>query len=100
MNEYAGYPHPVPSGWWAMLRFARDGKPKPIMGDGDKPIVFPTETEALREINRHLLRYFNGQYLRDGAKAERFLAADAIFSLKPIRRGGKVIEVAQRRDRA
>lgn len=91
MNEYAGYPHPVPSGWWAMLRFAKDGKPKPIMGDGDKPIVFPTETEALREINRHLLRYFNGQYLRSGVKCEAAkAAADRLF------RKGREIRVERR----
>lgn len=97
MNEYAGYAHPVPSGWWAMLRFARDGKPKPIMGKGDKPEVFPTELEALRAVNRHLLRYFNGEYLRDGAKAERFAAADALFNLRPIRKNGKVVPIERRR---
>jgi hypothetical protein len=97
MNEFAGYTKAVPGGHWAMLRFARDGKPKPIMGKGDKPEVFPTELEALRAVNRHLLRYFNGEYLRDGAKAERFAAADALFSLRPIRKNGRVIPIERRR---
>ncbi len=97
MNEFAGYTKTVPGGHWGMLRFARDGQPKPIMGEGGAPVVFPTEIEALRAVNRHLLKYFNGEYLRDGAKAERFAAADKLFSLKPIRKGGKVIEVERRR---
>jgi hypothetical protein len=28
------------------------------MGEGDQPIVFPTEIEALWAVNRHLLAYF------------------------------------------
>ncbi|API52883.1 hypothetical protein BMW22_15770 [Rhizobium leguminosarum] len=92
MNEFAGYTRPVPGGHWAMLRFARDGKPKPIMGEGEKPIIFPTEVEALRAVNLHLLAYFNGSYRRDGemifaAKS----AADRIF-----RGGGRVVEVERK----
>ncbi len=47
MNEFAGFTKPVIGGHWAMLRFARDGHPKPIMEGGEKPKVFPTEIEAL-----------------------------------------------------
>lgn len=100
MNEFAGYTRPVPGGHWGMLRFARDGQPKPIMGEGGAPVVFPTEIEALRAVNRHLLRYFNGEYLRDGAKAERYAAADSLFNLRPIRKNGKVIEVSSNRRQA
>lgn len=97
MNEFAGYTRPVPGGHWGMLRFARDGHPKPIMGEGDKPLVFETEIEALRAVNRHLLAYFNGDYRRDGAKIEASSAGDALFpGLKPIRRNGKVIPVERK----
>ncbi|WP_141683636.1 hypothetical protein [Rhizobium sp. AC27/96] len=65
MNEFAGFTRPVPGGHWAMLRFARDGQPKPLM-NGDKPFVFPTEVEALRAVNCHLLAYFNGHLVRSG----------------------------------
>jgi hypothetical protein len=92
MNEFAGYTRPVPGGHWGMLRFARDGKPKPIMGDGDKPIVFPTEVEALRAVNRHLLAYFNGSYRRDGAKIEARSEAEALFNLPNRYSNGKRIE--------
>lgn len=101
MNEFAGYTRPVLGGHWAMLRFARDGKPKPIMGEGEKPVVFPTEIEALRAVNRHLLAYFNGDYRRDGAKMEANSAGDALFpDLKPIFRKGKRIEVARKGEAA
>ena len=91
MNEFAGFTRPVPGGHWAMLRFARDGKPKPIMADGDKPAIFPTELEALRAVNHHLLSYFNGQYRRDGVKCEAAKqAAERIF------RKGKSIPVERR----
>jgi hypothetical protein len=94
MNEFAGYTRPVPGGHWAMLRFARDGKPKPIMGKGEKPHVFPTEVEALRAVNRHLLAYFNGDYQRSGEKLQATSKADALFpELRPIFRKGKKISV-------
>ncbi|QRY69190.1 hypothetical protein JVX98_13295 [Ensifer sp. PDNC004] len=84
MNEFAGYTKPVPGGHWGMLRFAKDGQPNPIMGPEDKPMVFPTELEALRAVNAHLLRYFNGTYLRCGVKAERHAKAESLFpTLRP-----------------
>jgi hypothetical protein len=91
MNEFAGYTKSVPGGHWGMLRFARDGHPKPIMGEGRKPHVFPTEVEALRAVNRHLLAYFNGHLVRDGETLQPRSGADALFSnLKPfVRQRGK-----------
>lgn len=59
MNKYAGYAHQLRRGWWGMLRFARDAKPKPILGEKGAPIVFETELEALRAVNKHLLQYLN-----------------------------------------
>jgi len=99
MNEFAGYTRPVPGGHWAMLRFARDGHPKPLM-DGDKPFVFPTEVEALRAVNRHLLAYFNGHLVRDGEVIKAVSEADTHFNLKPfVKQRGKsrLIEVERRR---
>ncbi len=94
MNEFAGYTKAVPGGHWGMLRFARDGHPKPIMGKGE-PHVFPTEVEALRAVNKHLVGYMNGpEYRRDGAKIEATSSGDAMFpGLKPIFRKGKRIAV-------
>ncbi|MDR6818481.1 hypothetical protein J2X76_003658 [Neorhizobium sp. 2083] len=85
MNEFAGFATPRGTGWWAMLRFARDAKPKPVLGEGGAPIVFDTELEALRTVNRHLVGYMNGpEYRRDGAVIEAQSAADAVFNgLKP-----------------
>lgn len=93
-NKYAGYAHPIPGRrFWAMLRFARDSHPKPIMDKGGAPIVFETELEALRAVNKHLLQYLNfpivgGECehvptIRDARKAK----AEKLF------RGGKVITV-------
>ena len=52
MNEFSGYAHQIAGGrWWAMLRFARDSKPKPVLGEGGAPVVFDTELEALRTVS-------------------------------------------------
>lgn len=68
MNEFAGYAHRVPLGWWAMLRFARDAKPRPLIGEKGAPTVFSSELDALRAVNKHLLAYFNGHLVRDGER--------------------------------
>ncbi len=67
MNEFAGFTKPVIGGHRAMLRFVKDGHPKPIMEGGERSKVFPTEIEALRAVNCHLLPYFNGSYGRVSA---------------------------------
>ncbi|MFC6487343.1 hypothetical protein [Nitratireductor sp. GCM10026969] len=81
MNEFAGYTRPLPcGGHWAMLRFARDARPKPLQGEGGRPIVFPSEIEALRAVNKHLLAYFNGELRRDGETLSTVQsAANALF---------------------
>jgi hypothetical protein len=97
-NEVAGYARPLPNGqFWAMVRLHRDGRPKPVLGDGGSPVVYPDEASALREVVKHICGYFNSPMVRDGVKAQRNAAADALFSLKPIRRKGKVVEVESRR---
>ncbi|WP_172730186.1 hypothetical protein [Neorhizobium tomejilense] len=60
MNEFSGYAHPVRGGWWAMTRFARDAKPKPLMEYSERPMVFPDELSATKAVLRHTLAYFNG----------------------------------------
>ncbi|MDO9417011.1 hypothetical protein [Pararhizobium sp.] len=97
MNHYSGYAHAVPSGWWAMVRFARDGRPKPILGDSGAPVVYPTELEAVKAVNASLLRYFNGDYLvRAGDRCSAAKsAANRLF-----KKGGGTIEVERKGVRA
>lgn len=98
MNEYSGYTRPVPGGHWAMLRFAKDGQPKPIMGRGQKPVVFPTELEATKAVLKATFAYFNGDYRRDGVTITAVSKADATFpDLKPLYRNGRKIEREVRR---
>lgn len=101
MNHVTGYARPVFGGHWAMLRFDRDGKPKPKLGPGGNPVIYPTETEALRAVIIDLCSYFESTMVRDGARAERKCPADGLFNLKPIRSKGKVIHVeSNKRKRA
>jgi len=37
MNMFSAYTQPVPGGYRVMLRFSKDGHPKPVMDAGDKP---------------------------------------------------------------
>ncbi|GGB00341.1 hypothetical protein GCM10011491_30650 [Brucella endophytica] len=95
MNCYSGYTREVPGGYWAMLRFARDGKPKPVMADGGKPLVYGTELEAQKAVTRHLLDYFNGDFRRDGVTISPAMsAADALFPT--LYRKGRAIPVERR----
>lgn len=93
MNQFAGYVQEVPMGYRAMLRFAKDARPNPIMGEGGRPVIFATEAEAWREVTKHLLAYFNGDLRRDGETllAHR-QAAEMLF-----RPGKKPIPVETRR---
>ncbi|TIO47484.1 MAG: hypothetical protein E5X98_25455, partial [Mesorhizobium sp.] len=66
MNHFAGFTVPVAGGHYAMLRFAEDGQAEPVLEDGGKPRLFPTELEAQKAVTDHLLAYFNGRLRRDG----------------------------------
>ncbi|MDQ0320028.1 hypothetical protein QO002_002166 [Pararhizobium capsulatum DSM 1112] len=91
MNEYSGYTRPVPGGFWAMLRFAKDGQPKPLMGGGARPVVFPTELEATKAVLKATFAYFNGDYKRAGDRCQvPKIAADKLF------RKGRMIEVERK----
>lgn len=92
MNEYSGYTRPVPGGFWAMLRFAKDGQPKPIMGRGEKPVIFPTELEATKAVLKATFAYFNGDYRRAGERCQAQRAkAESLF------KQGRKIAVEHRR---
>lgn len=88
MNQFAGYVQPVPNGFRAMLRFARDARPNPLMCDGGNPIIFPSEAEAWQAVTTHLLRYFNSPMFRCGetVKGAARAKADKLFrpGKKPI----------------
>jgi hypothetical protein len=95
MNEFAGYAVEKRGGWWAMLRLARDAKPRPIMGEGDTPVVFPDELSATKAVLRHFVAYFNGNLV-----ASREIAGGSIKDARRARaerlfRNGKEIEVEQ-----
>ncbi|WEX10313.1 hypothetical protein [Chelativorans sp. AA-79] len=92
MNHFAGYTRAVPGGWWAMLRFAEDARPAPILGKGARPIVFASELEAQKAVTSHLLAYFNGDLRRHGEIAANPKAAAETFFRK-----GRRIEVEKRR---
>ena len=97
MNKYSAYPQPVPGGFRAMMRFARDARPNPVMEEGEKPKVLDSEAAAWREIALHLLAFMNGREIRgekfdDGTtiKQAKFAAADRLFT-----GGGKTVEVVR-----
>ena len=93
MNTFTAYTQPVPGGFRAMVRFARDGKPKPIMETEYRPKVYPTELEATKDALVHVLRYFNGignHEFRRAGETLQAADADSHFNLKPfIRQKGK-----------
>lgn len=68
MNEFSGYARPIWNGYWAMVRFARDDRPKPLLGEGGSPVVFETELQATQAVLQNVLKYLNGpDYRRTGA---------------------------------
>ncbi|MBO9108759.1 hypothetical protein J5288_08590 [Agrobacterium sp. S2/73] len=82
MNHFAAYTKPVPGGHWAMCRFAQNAQPWPIL-EGDKPKVFPVQTEALIAAQGHVIKHINGTMRRDGETIKAVSDADAHFKLKP-----------------
>lgn len=102
MNEFDGFAHPVRGGGWrAMLRFARDAKPKPLLDKGGKPIWYEDEVTATKAVLAHVLAYFNGHLVCSGEiaggsiKAAKFEKADKLLFRK-----GKVIPVTHVRGAA
>lgn len=84
MNQFSGYPIKRGLGWWAMVRFARDAKPRPVMAKGERPKVFETEGEAWKEVTLHLLAFMNGREIRgerfDGTSSYRSEVDRVYFS--------------------
>ena len=94
MNEFSGYAHPIRGGWWAMTRFARDAKPKPLLGKGEKPLVFPDELSATKAALQHVLAYFNGHLVCSGEiKGGSIRDARKAKAEKLFRGGGKTVAV-------
>jgi hypothetical protein len=79
MNEFNAFAKQAPVGFNAFVRTIKDGGAKPLLSKGGKPTVFLTELDALRAALEHLLRYINGNFVRDGAIAEAVAAADEVF---------------------
>lgn len=94
MNEFSGFAVKRGTQWWAMTRFARDAKPKPIMAKGDKPRTFPDELSATKAALAHVLAYFNGHLVCSGEikggtiRDARRARADRLFM-----GGGKTVVV-------
>lgn len=97
MNEFQIGAHPYGGGYIAWFRKVHRTENEILKGKGGNPIVYPTRAEAKAAAGDAIVAYINGSLVRDGAKAERFAAADALFKLRPIRKGGKVIQVEKRR---
>ena len=81
MNEFQSNARPVAGGYLAEVRFAEDGQLEPMLGEGGKPIVFPTKVEALEAINARLIGYMNGPaYRRCGPTLSDRSEADVVFA--------------------
>ncbi|MBX5238651.1 hypothetical protein [Rhizobium sp. NLR22b] len=94
MNEFAGFATPRGGGWWAMTRFARDAKAKPILGEGGSPLVFQDELSTTKAALHHVLAYFNGHLVASreiagsSIREARRSAADRLFQRKEGERVG------------
>jgi hypothetical protein len=100
MNEFSGYAIHKRGGWWAMTRFARDAKPKPILGEGGAPIVFTDELSATKGALQHVLAYFSGKLVCSGEikggtiKQARIDRANRLFL-----GGGRTVQVERKEAR-
>ncbi|PYE89611.1 hypothetical protein [Phyllobacterium leguminum] len=95
MNQFAGYVIETPIGYRAMLRFAHEARPGPILGPGGNPVIFQTDAEAWKAVATHLLAYFNGDLRRHGATLTTARSeADALFPT--LHRKGRAITVERR----
>lgn len=97
MNCHAGYIRPVWNGWWAMVRYPKDARPKPLLGEGGSPIVFETELEATQAVLQNVLKYVNGPDYRRSGETLSAAKAEAEGLFRPvIRRAGKKDVVVER----
>lgn len=90
MNKFDAYTSPVTGGGFhAMLRLASDAEARPVLDKLGRPTVFKEESEALRSMLLHLVRYINGHLVRDGEVAGATLEeADSHFN-QVLRQKGK-----------
>ena len=83
------------------MRFPKDCKPRPVLGEGGAPLRFDSELDAVKAVNKHLVRYMNGPaYRRDGEVIKAVSEADAHFKLKPFvkAKGSQKRTVVERKD--
>ncbi|MEN5275805.1 hypothetical protein ABE527_02530 [Brucella sp. TWI432] len=66
MNEFGFRVERLTAGYKAFLRRACDAEAKPILDQGGKHRLFPSEADALRAIAHNLCRYVNGHLVREG----------------------------------
>ncbi|WP_037076111.1 hypothetical protein [Neorhizobium vignae] len=100
MNEFAGFATPRGGGWWAMTRFARDAKSKPILGEGGAPIIFEDELGATKAALQHVLAYFNGHLVCSGEIAGGGIRDVKRAAAEKLFRGDKSVEVERVRAEA
>lgn len=60
MNDFDARAEHRRGGWLAMVRFARDGELKPVLGKRGNPILYRDELTATKAALSHVLAYFNG----------------------------------------
>ncbi|MCB5205027.1 hypothetical protein LH464_21405 [Neorhizobium sp. T786] len=97
MNEFSGYATKRGGQWWAMVRFARDAKPKPIMDKGEKPRTYPDELSATKAALSHVLAYFNGHLVCSGEiKGGSIKEAKRARAERLFMGGGKTVEIERR----
>ena len=87
-NRFSAYATKRGGAYWAMVRFAKNAKPNPLMGEGGKPLWFPDELSATKAALAHMLAYFNGHLVSSGElnggsiREARFAAADKHFKTR------------------
>lgn len=80
MNDWKAFAAPVCAGWHAMVRFPVDAAPRPVLGRGGHPEVYPTKEAALQASVEVLTGYLNGRLRRDGETLTTArAAANALF---------------------
>lgn len=89
MNEFAIGAQPVSGGYIAWFRKVHKADNEVIKEKGGKPKLFATRAEAKAAAGEAMVAYINGNLTRDGARAGRHEAAEALFPTL-VKRGRKV----------
>lgn len=87
MNEYNAFAKKSFFGYHAYVRFPKHGSAQVLTKKGGGAEVYECEVTALRAALDHLLKYINGNLVRDGVIMDAIEAAESKF--KPEIRGSK-----------